>query len=115
MGKYTINELEEIAKKHNIKSVEIVKYKNNRRILHTDFIKSLDYIDILRENYLIDSIKRIEKEYKKTLLNKDNEINVDYEIMDAEEYNNTLYANCGEYAEEGDDFLPTMIIILEDL
>lgn len=68
--------LQEIA--NNCEEVEIYEFKEYRESrVHTD---TVDYLDI--------SINDLPEEVK-----------CDFYEMDAEEYNRTIYANCGEYAD----------------
>lgn len=87
-------ELKKIAEENKVNSVEFVKFSSSRHSLHTDFIDWLDW--------------DLEKMSDEEVVYYHN-----YYIMNAEEYNSTLYANCGEYASDEDDNMPVMVVVAE--
>ena len=90
----TIKELKELLKEQGKKymDIEVYRYKSNKHIIHTDFI---DWV----EDYTDDS-----KVF-------------DYELMDEDEYNETILANSGIQADFCEWYLKdkakVLIIILE--
>lgn len=92
MNKITCKELKEIANKNNVNSVEFVKYSSSKHSLHTD---NIDWLDWDLEKMSDEKVVYYH----------------DYHIMNAEEYNRTLYANCCEYAD--DDYMPVMVVVVE--
>lgn len=94
MEKTTVKELKKIAEENKVNSVEFVKFSSSRHSLHTDNIDWLDW--------------DLEKMSDEEVVYYHN-----YYIMNAEEYNSTLYANCGEYASDEDDNMPVMVVVAE--
>lgn len=91
----TVKEIREIINKEKYVECEIYKYNGSRRSIHTDFIISTDA-----------EIEDVEIQ----------ELEADYELLNEEEYNNTIYANCGEYADfaewYGDKDAKVLVIVL---
>lgn len=80
--KYTANELKKLTA--NATTVETYVYKFKNGNIHTD---NVDYIG----NASFDNSEIDELPY-----DENGEVDVDVQIMDAEDYNSTIYANCGE-------------------
>lgn len=95
-GKMTVNEVLEKEYNDSIASYEIWKYTDKTRRLHTDFIKNID------EEYSRDILGGLQIE--------------SYHIMDEDEYNSTICANCdsADFEEWYDNKDAKVLVIVID-
>jgi len=84
--KYTANEIKSIVT--NASAIETYIYKFNNGRIHTD---NVDYIG----NCNFDDSEIDELPY-----DENGEVDIDIQLMDAEDYNATIYANCGQRFED---------------
>jgi hypothetical protein len=71
---------------------EVYRYTDSRKRIHTDYIKSVG-VDENEDNLVVD----------------------DYEIMNAEDYDNTVLANSSLSSNDfDDDVFPTLVIMVND-
>lgn len=80
-----------IEESKKVDFVEFYRFRDNRNTtIHTDTIISLD------DDIWFDDLP--------------NEVRCEWEVMDAETYNSTIYANCGEMQEDE----KTLVIVLDE-
>lgn len=96
--KYTANELKNLTA--NATTVETYIYKYNNGTIHTD---NVDYIG----NGIFDS-----SEIDNLPYDEHGEIDADVQIMDAEEYNSTICANCSQRFEDTNAEGDTVAVIV---
>lgn len=96
--KYTANELKKLT--DNATTVETYVYKFTNGNIHTD---NVEYIG----NASFDNSEIDELPY-----DENGEVDVDVQIMDAEDYNSTIYANCGERFEDEHEHGDTVAVII---
>lgn len=96
--KYTSTEIKNLTA--NATTVETYRYKFNNGNIHTD---NVEYIgNALFDNSEIDGLP----------YDENGEVDVDIQVMDAEDYNTTIYANCGERFEDEHEEGDTVAVIV---
>lgn len=95
--RYNQKEIKKLAEKASC--VEIYKYKDKNHRIHTDYI-----------DFHVDGIDNIDD----LPYDKNNEVNADIELMDEEEFNKTILANCcisfNDMYEHNDKILVIVLI-----
>lgn len=96
MSLYTISDVKKYVKENNITDIEVYEFTSNRKSVHTDFVKFIDF-DIVG----LDDDTRVHS----------------YDLMDFDDYSNSIETNCSntfsrqEFDENYSDGL--LVVVLE--